>query len=891
MRNLFIILCVFAYLPCYSQALLETKFNFQANDLTIEDALLQLSEKANCNISFNSQYFQDHQKVTIKPQFRSLQYFLKACLKNTDFTFQQEGNSIYLTAKQSPIYTISGFVEDSLSAERLVAATVYDQLSGKGTVTNEYGFFSIAIPKGEALLSFSYLGFQSRDYQISVRKDLILTIGLNASITLEEVVISDSKMQTSSAIGEAKAPSLQQLNQFPSLAGEPDVLKYFQNLPGVQTGSDGFGGMQVRGGEDHQNLVFLDGVPVYNPAHSLGLFSIFNTQTIKSATLYKGGFPARYSGRLSSVMDIRTREGSLKKYWVGVNFGLLATSLFAEGPIQKEKTGFLVSLRRTHIDPLINRAVSSRRGENIEGNTSYYFYDANIKLHHHLTNKDRLYLSFYKGNDAISDKSELEEDEEDCDDCEEESELSEQTNFLNYNWGNTILALRWNHVWHQQLFSNTTFTYSEFGFSNKSGSSDYFVPTNQITSTEDDFSAITIYQFRSNIKDIGLKTDVDYIPNSQHTLKVGMGLLVRKFKPTVLSNQFEQEGIPDLENEELEEDTTLLNPNFFATELNAYLEDKWEINEKWSAHYGMHATAFIAPNKIYPSLQPRLAIKYNASTRFKLQWSVSQMQQYLHVLQSSSTSIPNDLWVPSTDRVQPEFSWQTDFGWKWQLPNEITWSVEGYYKQLHRLIGYREDTDFLRNEPDEATFNWEEEVSVGNGKAYGLETSLIKNKGKTKGWLNYHLSWSDRQFPDINKGQRFPSKYNRRHTLNLGITQTINDKINLQAIWRYGSGQWTTLPILETSATQNVLDVFQPPSNENTTTVNTYQLKPLHRLDLTINVNWSKERWQHQLAVGLYNAYGRNNPILVYATEKSPNRIREVGLGWVIPSLRYGLRF
>lgn len=895
MRIFILIPFLFFYQQMLGQSLLETKFNFQADNLSVEDALLQLGEKANCNISFNSNYFQDEQRVTILPQYKSLQYFLAICLKNTQYTFQQDGNSIYLVAAPLPIYTISGFVEDSLSGERLVAATIQDQQSGKGTVTNEYGFYSLSIPKGEATLNFSYLGFQTRNYELSIRKDIRLTIGLNPSITLAEVIVSDSKMQVASNIGQAKAPSLSQLTQFPNLGGEPDVLKYFQNLPGVQAGSDGFGGMQVRGGADSQNLVFLDGVPVYNPNHSLGLFSIFNTQLTKSATLYKGNFPARYSGRLSSVVDIRTREGSLKQYHAGLNIGLLATSIFAEGPIVKDKTGFLLSFRRTHIDPVVNSALATRRGENIEGNSAYYFYDANVKLHHHLSNKDRLYLSFYKGNDAISDNSEFDEEDDEGEESIE-SELEEQTSYLNYNWGNTILALRWNHIWHHQLFSNMTFTYSEFGFTSSFGSSDYYRPASQNNTPQQDFSTVELYRFRSNIKDIGLKMDIDFLPNPEHTLKMGVGILVRNFKPTVFSNEFGQESIFDFEEEtnfeeeEIEGDSTLLNTNFFATELNAYIEGQWKINEKWSAHYGLHATAFITPNKIYPGLQPRLAIQYQAKPTFKWQWSLSQMQQFLHVLQPSDNITPNDLWVPSTDQIAPEYAWQTDFGWKWQLPKDITWSVEAYYKQLHRLIVYREDTDFLLK-ANGVAFDWETEVAVGRGWAYGVESSLTKNIGRTRAWLHYHLAWSDRQFAEINGGAKFSSRFNRRHTLNIGLSHAFNSTIQLQAIWRYGSGQHTTLSQINIDSTQNILEIFQPVSNETTVINTSFQMKPLHRLDVVVNFNWSKKRWQHQLSLGIYNAYARKNPILAYTTNQEPNRIREVGLGWVVPVFRYGLRF
>jgi len=905
--SIFLLLCCFA-LSLQSQSLADKKINFKAKDLFIGDALLQLSETANCGISFNSKIFKETQRVNLDVNNKAVSYILRKCLDNTGFTFKIEKNSIRLIQLPPPVYTISGYVEDSLSGERLVAATVYDKQSGKGTISNEYGFYSLSIPKGEATLTYSYLGFRSTSYQLSIRKDLQLTVVLNPSITLGEIVVTDSKQQVNSEFNVEQAPDFttKKLSKIPTLGGEADILRYFQTSAGVESGADGLGGMTIRGGASNQNLVLLDGVPVYNPTHSLGLFSIFNTQTIKKATLYKGSFPARYSGRLSSIVDIRTREGNAKEFHGGLDVSLLATSLFIEGPIKKDTTAYLLSIRRTHIDPLVNGLIEEERAKNnYSGRSGYYFYDVNLKLNHTFSTKDRLYLSYYQGRDDIKDKSEFRENhfDESCEEddfCKSATFLATQTNFLNYNWGNTILALRWNHLWNNQLFSNTTLTYSEFGFTSYFGTEDYFEQSRRPTFPEDDEDdeddessyIIDLYKFSSNINDSGLKIDFDYLPNNQHHFRFGTGVLVREFSPSLVSNQIEEDNEFDFEGGQFEEEITLSDPLFYAAELNLYGEDDFQLSKQLKAQIGLHSVLFIAPNKIYPSLQPRLSLQYQVHKKGQLHASFSQMSQFLHVLQSNNTGIPNDLWVPSTKKVRPQTAWQIGIGTQWNLPKAFHWKLEGYYKKLNHLVTYRDDTDFLLEEEDELQFDWEAEIAKGKGWAYGLETSLTRQIGQTTGWLNYSLAWSDRQFNDVNNNQRFPFRYNRRHAIKLGLSHQFSPTFNVFTTWNYGSGQWSTLPTIQVEEDEIRLDVLQPFPIDNNTPINDYRLKDFHRLDVACNFFWPQQNVEHRLTVGLHNVYGRKNTMFAYQVEEdSKVELEEIGLGVILPSFKYSLNF
>jgi len=388
------------------QSILDREMDFQVDKMPVPDALISICAKADINISFDSRLLADAPTVSFQHQNKSLKFLLTACLKETDIGFKWNENRLVLYQKPPPIYRISGFVEDSLSGERLVSATVFDYISGKGTTTNEYGFYSLSIPRGQAAIGFSYLGFNSRTYKLNIRKDFYFNVPLKSSITLKEVVVTDDKFALKEGLSIVDAPNyaMDELRKMPATGGEPDVFKFFQTLPGVESGSGSLGGTHIRGGDANHNLVLLDGVPVYNPSHSLGLFSIFNENIVKSARIYKGKFPAKYGGRLSSVIDIQTKDGNDKEWKFGAGTSLLATNAFVEAPIIKNKSSFFVSGRRTHLEPLFGEVYFNNEEDNTftTGRVNYFFYDFNAKINYTLSDKDKLYVSFYKGSDKLS---------------------------------------------------------------------------------------------------------------------------------------------------------------------------------------------------------------------------------------------------------------------------------------------------------------------------------------------------------------------------------------------------------------------------------------------------------------------------------------------------------
>lgn len=887
-RTLLILTGLFIATLAMGQSELAQRMDFSANNLAVSDALLSLCEKADVSISFQSSLFSANQKVTFQHSNKTLQFLLTACLQNTEIDFKWERNRVVLYQKPPPIYTISGFVEDSLSGERLVAANVYDHISGKGTTTNEYGFYSLSIPRGKAALSFSYLGFNPKIYQINIRKNLHFNIPLQAAITLVEVEVVDKKYQLKEGLTITDAPNYAsgKLAKMPSIGGEPDIIRYFQTLPGVGEGAGSFGGLHVRGGEADQNLVLLDGVPVYNSSHALGLFSIFNESIVKNARLYKGKFPAKYGGRLSSVVDIQTKEGNDKEFKYGGAVSLFATSIFAEGPIKKEKTSFFIAGRRTHLDPIFNLLVEEEPGTGDVDRIGYYFYDINAKLNHTFSERDKIYLSFYKGADNLNSISSFDEDFViDIEGTEEPLTLSTQSDYLNINWGNTILSARWNRVWNNKLFSNLTATFSEFGFQ---------LFTTGLTEFESvDSLNVNQYIFDSNIQDIALKIDFDYIPNTKHHFKFGGGVLQRIFAPTF---QFQELPLKDIEfNIEdgyLESDSFLID-DYYATELNFYLEDHIKVTDKLTAQIGFHNAVFTAANAAWMSFQPRLSAQYQIDSSGNVYIAYSRMGQFLHVLSPAGVSMPFDLWVPSTGKVRPQVANQFLMGTEWVLPKKFSVGAEAYFKKLDHLITYRAGVNSILSGTSEV-FDWENEITTGQGWNYGIETSLKRTKGRTNGYINYTWSKANRQFSGLSNDERFPFRFNRTHAVKIGISQEFTAKFNVFATWTYGSGQYTTPRTIEVIGDGTSFDAVDLDLIGSDGPLNTFRLPAYHQLDISFNWHWPKRRADHYFSFGIKNVYNRLNPLFAIRVKDVTNdEIVEQdfpGLPF-FPSLRYSIKF
>ena len=796
--------------------------------------------------------------------------------------------------------TISGYIEEAESGEKLIGTTIYDLKSGKGTVTNDYGFYSLTLPKDSVKIRISYIGYITQIYEDYPGNDIKKNFSLSDQM-LKEVEILSSKDELVHQKSEMSTVdlSMDKVRALPALLGENDIMKTIQLLPGVQTGSEGTSGLYVRGGGPDQNLILLDGVPVYNASHLFGFFSVFNSDAINSTKLVKGGFPARYGGRLSSVIDIKMKEGNSKKFHGQGSIGLIASKLSLEGPIIKDKTSFILSARRTYIDilarPIIaanQRNQASKSGGNANSSTTggYYFYDFNGKINHKINDKHRLYLSNYIGRDKASLMT--------SDNYSLDSTNGSDSSESQLNWGNIISSLRWNYMFSNKVFINTTVRYSKYDFLiafGNSSSESTLNPNNTTTINNQNFS----YAYLSNIEDWSAKVDVDWMPNPDHLVKFGIGDIYHTFTPGVNQFQFSQTGNSAL-------DTTFGAQKHYAHEVAGYLEDDWTVNDKLKGNGGIHYSTFFVGDMQYSSLQPRLSFRYLIDQKSSFKMGYAKMGQFLHLLTNSGIGLPTDLWVPATEKIKPQFSDQIAAGYARTFKDKFEVSLEGYYKTMDNLIEYKDGASFFDSETD-----WQDKVHVGRGWSYGGELLVEKKIGKTTGWIGYTLSWTNRQFDSINFGNSYPYRYDRRHDIGIAVTHEFNDRINIGVVWVYGTGNAVTLgqesySSFNSSLVNDISNFNLNPSsfnfgqdNVNVSTVNhiesrnNYRMPNYHRLDVSINMKKEKKWGERTWSFGLYNAYSRQNPFYLEFTrnENGDPQLSQFSLFPLIPSFTYSFKF
>ena len=789
--------------------------------------------------------------------------------------------------------TISGYVDEIESGEKLIGATIYDLISGKGTITNDYGFFSLTLPKDSVKVRVSYIGYVTKVFEDYPVSDLKKNFSLSDQM-LQEVEILSSKEELVHQKSEMSTVdlSMDKVRALPALLGENDVMKTIQLLPGVQTGSEGTSGLYVRGGGPDQNLILLDGVPVYNASHLFGFFSVFNSDAINSTKLVKGGFPARYGGRLSSVIDIKMKEGNMKKFHGQGSIGLIASKLSLEGPIFKDRTSFIVSARRTYIDILARPFIAAnqkRQASKDGGNTNssntggYFFYDFNGKINHKINDKHRLYLSNYIGRDKASLKA--------VDNYSQDSTSGFDSTESQLNWGNIISSLRWNYMPSNKVFINTTLRYSKYDFLIAFGqnSSDTTLNFNNTTTVDNqNFS----YAYLSNIEDWSAKIDVDWMPNPDHLVKFGLGDIYHTFTPGV--NQFQ------LTDSTTALDTTFGSVKHYAHEVSAYIEDDWTVNNSLKGNAGLHYSTFFVGNKQYSSFQPRISFRYLIDSKSSFKMGYAKMGQFLHLLTNSGIGLPTDLWVPATEKIKPQFSDQIAAGYARTFNDKFEVSLEGYFKTMDNLIEYKDGASFFDNETD-----WQDKIHIGRGWSYGGELLIEKKMGKTTGWIGYTLSWTNRQFDSINFGLTYPYRYDRRHDIGIAVTHEINDRINIGVVWVYGTGNAVTLGRESYSSfnTSLIDDIYNFNINNNfgnnISTVdhiegrNNYRMPNYHRLDVSINMKKEKKWGERTWSFGLYNAYSRQNPFYLQFTrdEEGNSQLSQFSLFPLIPSFTYAFKF
>ena len=778
---------------------------------------------------------------------------------------------IYFNALAQKV-TVSGTVKDAANGETLIGVNIFDRKNQKGSVTNNYGFFSYSLFEKEVNLVFSYVGFEPVLVSLILERDTLLNVELQPAGLLNEVVIEgqkDDPIQESTQMGTVNVP-LRDIKNLPALMGEVDIFKILQLLPGVQSGSEGASGLYVRGGSPDQNLVLLDGVPVYNATHLFGFFSVFNADAINNVELIKGGFPARYGGRLSSVIDISMKEGNMKEFQGEGSIGLIASKLTLEGPIVKDKTSFLLSARRTYLDLIARPIIRNSTGG--QEDVGYYFYDVNAKVNHIFNQKNRLYLSYYGGDDVAysSFKSSYERwDNAGNVESREEAGLG---------WGNNIAAVRWNHVFNQRLFANFTGTFTKYRFELFSENEDIFTDNQGGNTTRDFFTA----NYLSGIRDFALKADFDFIPNPQHYLRWGGMLIDHRFTPGVFVAR-------ENERPETREGATPSD----SRELSMYIEDDFNVGDRWKFNVGAHFSGFLADTETYTSFQPRIAMRYLLDKNSSLKLSYVQMAQFVHLLTNAGLGLPTDLWVPSTDKIGPQESWQVAAGYFKNLGYGLEFSAEAYYKNMEGVIEYEDGASFLNTSED-----WQDKVTSGEGRSYGLELLLHKKTGRTTGWIGYTLSKTERRFDEINFGEWFPFRYDRRHDISVTAVHKLSDRIDISGTWVFGSGSFITVPsqryqhsvtvINDTNYRYGGLYIDHFESRNN------FQMRSYHRMDLGINFNKPKKWGERTWNISVYNVYSRLNPFYMdisYNNDQQRNQLRQFSLFPIVPSVSYRFTF
>jgi len=761
-------------------------------------------------------------------------------------------------------FTVSGYVHEKGSRELLPGVNIYLANQKVGTTTNNYGFYSITLPEGKYEIQYSYVGYQTVIEPINLTESLSIDVELDPSITLGEVVVSAEKIERQTESSQMSMISLpvSQVKSIPTLLGEKDVFKTLQLMPGVQKGSEGSSGLYVRGGGPDQNLIILDDAPVYNAYHLFGFFSIFNGDALKSIELTKGGFPARFGGRLSSVVEMTMKDGNKEKITGEAGIGLIASRFMIEGPISKNKASFLVSARRTYIDALIRPLMPT------EEKAGYYFYDLNTKLNYDFGRKNKIYLSGYFGRDKFYVKNNYFDD------------ASEAGLF----WQNKTATFRWNYLFNDRIFSNTSLIFSEYDLN----------IYDKYKSSYDNYSLT----YKSGIRDFAFKYDLEYHVSPFYTIRTGLQSTHHRFLPS---------AIVEVDNQ------TAFNFNsktvYNSLETGLYVENHFNFNGRAQLNAGIRLSHFVAEKKNYYSPEPRFSFNYLIQEGFSAKIAYADMNQYIHLLSNTGIGLPTDLWVPSTDRVKPQRSHQISAGLAKDLPayNALI-TLEGYYKKSNNILGYKPGASFLLiDDPTQAqSFTWQDNVTPGSGESYGVELLLHKKSGKTSGWIGYTLSWTQLQFAEINFGKKFWARYDRRHDLSLVIIHELNERITLSGTWVYGTGSAITLPmgIFPTNLNNpfegisgNGNPYFYTNDLSDYGEMNSFRMKAYHRLDVAVQFHKKFTKYDRTWEVGFYNAYNRKNPFF-YFTESSSTangtnytKLKQVSIFPIIPSVTYNIKF
>lgn len=741
-------------------------------------------------------------------------------------------------------FNVSGIIKDAKTGDFLIGATVFVTQQKSGTVTNEYGFYSLRVPRGKVQLQYSFVGYSAQNKEMNIEKDIEINIELNEGKELQEVTVTAEsyREQVQTTQMSVARITAKEAKLIPALLGESDILKALQLKPGVQSGGEGTSGLSVRGGQTDQNLFLLDEAVVYNPLHLFGFFSAFNSDAVKDVKLYKGDFPAQYGGRLSSVVDVRMSEGNRKELTASGGLGLISSRLTLEGPIQKDKSSFIVAGRRTYVDVFtraLNKANEGKEGYNPI--PDYFFYDLNAGASFDLGKKDKIYFSGYYGQDRFG--------------------FNNNSFRANFNWGNTTGTARWNHLFNSKLFVNTALTFSDYQY--------------EVKNNFDVFS----FSLGSGVRDYTAKTDFSYFPNNKHVLRFGASATYHQFK----IGRFNFNSTDSLINFQAGSD-------YDASQFGLYINDEYEVNEKLKFNFGLRGSAFQNDGKWFGAPEPRFAMRYALNDNVSLKGGYSFMMQYQHLVSNSGASLPTDIWYPSDKTVRPQQMHQIAGGITWNLNDKYLITNELFYKWGNNQVDFRDGARLFIN-PDLA-----EEFVFGRSWGYGNEFYIEKKAGKLKGWIGYTLMWSWRQFDDINSGRAFPSRFDRRHDLTFVGIYELSKHWTFSTTWVFSTGNAITLPVGR--AFVQDIDLQRFTIAPIFTDRNSFRFPNYHRWDLNLIYKWKHKEREQDLTLSFYNAYNRRNPYFIYfeqINDSSGNptnfQAKQVSLFPVIPALTWNFKF
>jgi outer membrane cobalamin receptor len=856
-----VFLCLSSNIAWSQNDVLSTKISIRSKKQSIPEILKAIERQSGATFSYNLKIIPEG-KFSIYAKNEELNVVLVRLLQPHKLAFSVlYGKHLVISklSKDAAKYTISGYVSSELSGEKLIGVTVYDRNSLQSCLTNSDGFYTLTLPSDTVQLIYALSGYHLTSRKLNLTQNIVQNVVLRDHYEYTRFTVTSKPDHQTNFKPDEFHFNGQTLKQFPVLFGESDVMKGLQLLPGVSAGNDGTIGLNIRGGGPDQNLILLDDVPLYNPSHIYGFFSVFNSDVIKDVKLLKGGMGSRYSGRLSSVIDVRTLDGNTKKIKFQASLGLLSSKLTVDGPIDKKaKTTFILSGRRSYID-ILGSALNAFSSDDIAPfSTGYYFYDLNGKITHSFNENHQLAFSFYTGLDNSFIKNSFK--------AKDPDKLIKEKDRQTVFWGNRIFSLRDHHIINPKLSATVNASFTTYNFGNESNY-EYSESTDSLK-IENSYD----YKFISRINNSILSYNLEYKPAGILSIKAGAGMVYHEFKREITSSDIIVQR-------------QVVNYNTIsALEYSYYTDAIWKLRRNLVLNSGFHYVNYTMNAESYKFVQPRFSLNYKPLKGVLFHLAYQNTAQFLHLLTSNTFGIPLDLWLPSTKQIKPETATSYSGGIGYSKGDYLI-NAEAFFKEMNNIIAYKDQSNYLGTDN-----NWEDKVTTGKGRAFGYEFLVEKRNGKTTGWVSYTLSWNYRQFELINNGKEFPYIYDRRHNLAILLNHQFSKRIDASMSWVYATGANFTLPeqvyyVQSGIQKQNVIYVYGERNN--------FKFPDYHRLDFSVNFKKNHFKYTRMISIGAYNVYNRLNPFYVNpAYNDEGKRVFEaVSLFPVLPSINYKIIF